>query len=85
MSECGSGGAAPCLPGGADRGRWRYPRGPRPHIRRAHWHTILSGPRLREGQPVPASERQADLRWMPPIAVNLEDAADLPATIRKVR
>lgn len=59
--------------------------GPRPHIRRAHWHTILSGPTLREGQPVPASERQAELRWMPPIAVNLDDAADLPATIRKVR
>ncbi len=59
--------------------------GPRPHIRRAHWHTILSGPRLRDGAPVPSAERQADLRWMPPIAVNLDDPGELPATIRPVR
>lgn len=59
--------------------------GPRPHIRRAHWHTILSGPRLRKGQPVPSAQRQAELRWMPPIAVNLEDAVELTATIRKVQ
>ena len=67
---------------GADSGTHA---GPRPHIRRAHWHTVLSGPRLRDGHPVPSAQRQAELRWMPPIAVNLEDAADLPATIRKVR
>lgn len=36
--------------------------GPRPHIRRAHWHTILSGPRRRDGVPVSPAERQADLR-----------------------
>lgn len=59
--------------------------GPRPHIRRAHWHTILSGPRLREGQPVLSAQRQAELRWLPPIAVKLDDISDLPATIRKVR
>lgn len=59
--------------------------GPRPHVRRAHWHTILSGPRLRDGAPIPSAERRAELRWMPPIAVNLEDVADLPATVRTVR
>lgn len=58
--------------------------GPRPHIRRAHWHTILSGPRQRDGQALPTAERRAELRWMPPIAVKLDDVAALPATIRKV-
>lgn len=61
------------------------PSSPRPHIRRAHWHTILSGPRMRNSQPMPAAERNAELRWMPPIAVNLDDGNALPATIRSVR
>ncbi|MEK8034229.1 hypothetical protein AACH06_25665 [Ideonella sp. DXS29W] len=60
--------------------------GPRPHVRRAHWHTFLSGPRLNaEGTPLPSTERRAELRWLPPIAVNLADAGDLPATVRPVR
>jgi hypothetical protein len=46
----------------------------RPHVRRAHWHTFLAG-RQRE-------ERR--VKWLPPIPVNLNDAALLPATIRKV-
>jgi hypothetical protein len=47
---------------------------PRPHIRRAHWHTFLTG-----------QGRQArKLRWMPPIAVRVEDAGALPATVRAV-
>lgn len=49
----------------------------RPHIRRAHWHTFLAGPR--------AGERERRLRWLPPIAVKLDDIADLPATIRRVK
>lgn len=58
----------------------------RPHVRRAHWHTILSGPRKRaDGSPIPASDRRADLRWMPPIPINVDDVGDLPATIRRVR
>lgn len=56
----------------------------RPHIRRAHWHTILSGPRLRDGADIPAAERQRDLRWMPPIPVALDDVDQLPAVIRRV-
>jgi len=59
--------------------------GPRPHVRRAHWHTILSGPRLRNGLPIPSGERLADLRWMPPIAVNVDDVGNLVATVRPVR
>lgn len=50
---------------------------PRPHIRRAHWHTYWKGPR--EG------ERTALVKWLPPIAVNLEVDGDLPAVIHPVR
>lgn len=48
----------------------------RPHVRRAHWHTFLAGPRDRE--------RQRRVRWMPPIPVALDDYEDLPATVRPV-
>lgn len=51
--------------------------GPRPHIRRAHWHGYWSGPR--------DGERRYDLRWMPPIAVNVDDVGELPAVVRPVR
>lgn len=47
--------------------------GPRPHIRRAHWHTYLSGPR---------DSAKRTLRWMPPIAVNVETPDDLVPTLR---
>jgi hypothetical protein len=49
----------------------------RPHIRRAHWHGYWLGPRDSE-------QRTFDLRWMPPIAVNVEDVENLRATVRKV-
>jgi hypothetical protein len=59
--------------------------GPRPHVRRAHWHTILSGPRKRDdGSEIPRDQRQRDLRWMPPVPVNLDTVEQLPATIRRV-
>ncbi|MGO4815337.1 AcrVA2 family anti-CRISPR protein [Cupriavidus sp. 2MCAB6] len=47
--------------------------GPRPHIRRAHWHTYLSGPR---------DSAKRTLRWMPPIPVNVETPDDLVPTLR---
>lgn len=50
--------------------------GPRPHIRRAHWHTFLSGPRT--------GEQRRDLRWLPPIAVALQPGTELPAVVRRV-
>lgn len=49
---------------------------PRLHIRRAHWHTFLAGPRDR------ARERR--IKWLPPIAVNLEGGDELPAVVRPV-
>lgn len=52
--------------------------GPRGHIRRAHWHGYWLG-----GRAAPEA-RTFDLRWMPPIAVNLDSPDDLPATIRPV-
>lgn len=50
--------------------------GPRPHVRRAHWHGYWSGPR--------DGARRYDLRWLPPIAVALSDANELPAVVRRV-
>lgn len=59
-----------------DAGTGHSHAGPRPHIRRAHWHTYLSGPR--------DQERRRQLRWMPPIPVAVDALDDLPATIHKV-
>ncbi|AXV99234.1 hypothetical protein CJO80_27150 (plasmid) [Ralstonia solanacearum] len=60
--------------------------GPRPHIRRAHWHGFRSGPRKREdGSEIPAVSRRFDLRWLPPIPVNAELGDELPAVIRTVK
>lgn len=60
--------------------------GPRGHVRRAHWHGFRSGPRKRkDGSVIPAEARKFDLRWLPPIPVNLGDLEDLPATIRKAK
>lgn len=46
---------------------------PRPHIRRAHWHTYRVGP----------GREQSQLKWLPPIPVNVDDA-DLPIVVRPV-
>lgn len=49
-----------------------------PHIRRAHWHTFLLGPR--------SGPRERRIRWLAPIAVNLEPGEVPPvAVIRPVR
>jgi hypothetical protein len=50
---------------------------PRPHIRRAHWHGFWTGPK--------AGPRKLALRWLPPIAVRLDDAASLPAVVHPVK
>ena len=47
---------------------------PRPHIRRAHWHTYLVG----EGR------AESILKWLPPIPINVDDG-DIVPTIREVR
>ena len=60
--------------------------GPRPHIRRAHWHGFRSGPmKDKAGDPIPAAARRFDVRWMPPIPVNVEDTNDLVGTIHAVK
>ena len=47
---------------------------PKAHIRRAHWHTFLSGSKRRERR----------LKWLPPIAVGVADFDELPTTVREV-
>lgn len=49
---------------------------PRPHIRRAHWHTFLAGPR--------DGERERRSKWLAPIPVNVTDDAPLIPAIREV-
>lgn len=60
----------------------------RPHMRRAHWHTFLTGPKkTKDGEDIPPAQRTRVLRWIPPIAVNIKDKEDLeslPSVIRMV-
>jgi hypothetical protein len=52
--------------------------GPRPHIRRAHWHSFWSGPKAD-----PAA-RKLSLKWLPPMPVAMEE--DTPeARMRRAR
>ena len=55
------------LAGGASGPR----SGPRPHVRRAHWHGYWLGPRKATEGDMP--ERRFDLRWLPPIPVAMSD------------
>jgi hypothetical protein len=48
--------------------------GPRAHIRRAHWHTYLTG----------TGRSKRVFHWLPPIPVNMESLKSLPATVREV-
>lgn len=50
----------------------------RPHIRRAHWHTYVLGPR----SDLVAQRRE--LRWLPPIPVAVSDFESLPAVVHPV-
>lgn len=53
--------------------------GPIAHLRRPHWHTYVLGPRE-----VALKARQRDVRWMPPIAVGVDDLAAVPPVVRTV-
>jgi hypothetical protein len=46
--------------------------GPRPHIRRAHWHNFWTGRRkfAADEQPVP---QKLMAKWLPPVAVAMEN------------
>lgn len=50
----------------------------RGHVRKAHWHTFLTGPRKGE---VPQTRV---LRWLPPIPVNLDHDDERPVVIHRV-
>jgi len=52
-------------------------RSPRPHIRRAHWHTYWTGPKDRPQTPV--------LRWLHPTLVGVIDREGIVPTIRLVK
>lgn len=41
--------------------------GPRPHVRRAHWHSFWTGPRA------DPSARKLVLKWLPPMPVAMEE------------
>lgn len=49
---------------------------PRPHMRRAHWHSFWTGKR-------DSVNRKLVLRWLPPTTVNMDDM-DLPSVISPV-
>jgi hypothetical protein len=51
---------------------------PRPHIRRAHWHSYWVG---KKDQP---DARTVTLKWLPPIPVNVQGVEDLTTTVRDV-
>jgi hypothetical protein len=51
---------------------------PRPHIRRAHWHSFWVGKR---DQP---DARSVTLKWLPPIPINVQGVDDLTTTVRDV-
>jgi hypothetical protein len=51
---------------------------PRPHIRRAHWHSYWVG------KCVEPEARVVILKWLPPIPVNVQSVEELTTTIRDV-
>ena len=51
---------------------------PRPHIRRAHWHSYRTGPRDRP------EEQRLVVRWFPPLQVAFGDDGEVVPTIRPV-
>ena len=50
---------------------------PRPHIRRAHWHSYWTGP-------MAASERSIRVRWMPPVGVRTGNTQAIIPVLRRV-
>jgi hypothetical protein len=56
---------------------------PRPHIRRAHWHSFWTG--QRSSTDGSQAERKVVLYWLPPIAVNVATEAPIIPTVRTVK
>jgi hypothetical protein len=56
---------------------------PRPHMRKAHWHSFWTGPKAAVGKaPVPA--REIVLKWIPPIAVAMGPDDETIPTVHRV-
>ena len=51
---------------------------PRPHFRRARWHSFWLGKRDQH------DARSVTLKWLPPIPVNVPGVDELTATVRDV-
>ena len=49
------------------------------HVRRAHWHTFWTGPIA------DPEKRRRVVKWLPPIAVNLDNIDELIPTVKPVR
>ena len=52
---------------------------PRPHIRRAHWHSYRTGPRERP------EEQRLVVRWLPPLPVAFAEDGGIVPTVRPVQ
>ena len=48
-------------------------KGPRPHIRRAHWHGFWAGPIKPRSEDEKQPERRFGYKWLPPIVVGVGD------------
>ena len=56
---------------------------PRPHMRRAHWHSFWTGPKAAVGKPeVPA--RELIVKWIPPIPVAMGPDDEIVPTVHRV-
>jgi hypothetical protein len=51
----------------------------RPHLRAAHFHSYWVGPRS------DPEARRLELRWLPPVAVNVDQGAEAAVVVRPVR
>lgn len=56
-------------------------KGPRPQIRRAHWHTCRTDPRTCDGQRIPNTKQQAHLKWLHPTLVRVSDSNQLTSVV----
>lgn len=60
------------------RGQGGTHASPRPHIRRAHWHSYWTGPKA-----VP-SERSIQVKWIPPVGVNVGADRGIVPVVRRL-
>lgn len=58
----------------------------RPHVRNAHWRTVLFGKMKDEqGNKIKKENRQRKLIWIPPSFINVDKFDELPAVVRKIK